>query len=320
MKKVFCLILIAVLLVCLTGCYKAPEKEPHKHYCTTQVIKPTCSAEGYTLYSCTSCIYRAKSDIVPPLSEGGHNYVDLVCEYCNDFLSEQAVDTLDLEFEKMVDDEGNESYVVMGVGAEKHRYVKIPSHHEGLPVTKICAEAFKRYKEIPEYIYIIIPDTVTYIGESAFEYCPNLLSIVIPDSVTYVGERAFWDCQKIQSLTIAGLKGPISNFAFVALMSITTLEIPEGVTEIGVSSFADCENLVSITLPSTLEYIYHGAFENCGKLQRIDYNGTVEQWNRITKEVGMYIDSPTNASWDAYTGKYIVHCLDGIVHKMPSNA
>ena len=41
---------------------------------------------------------------------------------------------------------------------------------------------------------IVIPDSVTSIGERAFEGCKSLTDIVIPDGVTSIGESAFYGC------------------------------------------------------------------------------------------------------------------------------
>ena len=50
---------------------------------------------------------------------------------------------------------------------------------------------------------IILPNTVTYIGDRAFYSCYNLESIIIPDSVTSIGESAFGYCYKLTSVTFA---------------------------------------------------------------------------------------------------------------------
>ena len=41
---------------------------------------------------------------------------------------------------------------------------------------------------------IIIPDSVTSIGEKAFAHCTDLTSITIPNSVTSIGNGAFAFC------------------------------------------------------------------------------------------------------------------------------
>ena len=44
---------------------------------------------------------------------------------------------------------------------------------------------------------IIIPDSVTSIGNYAFYNCTGLTSVTIPDGVTSIGDYAFWDCNKL---------------------------------------------------------------------------------------------------------------------------
>ena len=48
-------------------------------------------------------------------------------------------------------------------------------------------------------------------------------------------------------------------------------------------AFAFCKNLKTLTIHSTTTYIGWGAFFECSSLTEIKFDGTVEQWNAITK-------------------------------------
>ena len=49
---------------------------------------------------------------------------------------------------------------------------------------------------------IVIPDSVTNIGDWAFSNCTSLKSITIPDGVTSIGDSAFEGCTDLISITI----------------------------------------------------------------------------------------------------------------------
>ena len=72
---------------------------------------------------------------------------------------------------------------------------------------------------------LVIPNSVTSIGEKAFFFCSGLTSVTIPNSVTSIGEDAFAYC--------TGLTGE--------------LVIPNSVTSIGAWAFYRCSGLTSVT-------------------------------------------------------------------------
>ena len=63
-------------------------------------------------------------------------------------------------------------------------------------------------------ITFTIPDTVTSIAWSAFEYCSSLKSITISDSVTSIGGYAFEYCSNLTSITISDSVTRIGNGVF----------------------------------------------------------------------------------------------------------
>ena len=64
---------------------------------------------------------------------------------------------------------------------------------------------------------LVIPNSVTSIGDLAFYDCSGLTSVTIPNSVTSIGDYAFWGCSGLTSVTI-----------------------PNSVTSIGWGAFSGC--------------------------------------------------------------------------------
>lgn len=70
---------------------------------------------------------------------------------------------------------------------------------------------------------IIIPDSVTSIGYSAFRFCSWLTSVTIPDSVTSIEKCAFRYCSGLMSVTIPNSVMSIGSFAFFSCDKLTNL-------------------------------------------------------------------------------------------------
>ena len=117
--------------------------------------------------------------------------------------------------------------------------------------------------------HIVIPDSVTIIGDRAFHWCSSLQSIVIPESVTSIGDRAFVSCDSLQSIVIPDSVTEIGNSAFCRCDSLQSIVIPDSVTKIGDSAFWGCKSLQSIVIPDSVTKIGDNAFSRCSSLQNI---------------------------------------------------
>ena len=129
----------------------------------------------------------------------------------------------------------------------------------------ICDEAFMSCS----LASIVIPSSVTSIGNSAFEYCTSLESITIPSSVTSIGDSTFGNCWSLVSIVIPSSVTSIGNNAFWYCSSLKSITIPSSVTSIGDSAFYDCGSLESIVLSSSVTSIGYGVFSGCKLLREI---------------------------------------------------
>ena len=167
-------------------------------------------------------------------------------------------------------------------------------------VTTIGEYAFRNCSSLTS---VEIPDSVTTIGNGAFYYCSSLTSIEIPNSVTTIGEWAFLYCESLTSIEIPDGVTTIGDYAFWYCSSLTSIEIPDSVTTIGDYAFRGCSSLTSIEIPDSVTTIGDYAFNDCNSLTSITFNGTVEEWNAISK----------GSSWKYKVPATEVVCKDGSV-------
>ena len=122
---------------------------------------------------------------------------------------------------------------------------------------------------------IVIPNSVTSIGDWAFSDCTSLSNIVIPDSVTSIGDGAFSSCTSLSSIVIPDSVPSIGDWAFSDCTSLSNIVIPNSVTSIGEGAFSSCTSLSNIVIPDSVTRIGNFAFSNCTSLSNIVISDSV---------------------------------------------
>lgn len=135
--------------------------------------------------------------------------------------------------------------------------VSIPETLAGYTVTGIGDKCFQKQS----IKGVIIPETVTYIGNNAFQDCKNLTSVTFfgaSPGVT-VGNNAFQNCPKLKTINLPEAK-TIGNFAFDGCTSLEKMVLKPGTESIGEYCFRGCSSMTLIEIPDSVTYIGNGVF------------------------------------------------------------
>ncbi len=124
-------------------------------------------------------------------------------------------------------------------------------------VQEMTAATFGDCKSITE---IILPEGLTYVGNSLCKGCTNLERIVLPSTVTEIRGSAFNHCKNLKEINIPNGVTKIENFAFDSCKSLEKIILPDTLVSVGTMAFWCCEKLSEITIPPSLTDIDDNAF------------------------------------------------------------
>ena len=102
-----------------------------------------------------------------------------------------------------------------------------PERHDR-EVTAYAGIADGEFSAFPNLTNVLIPNSVTSIGDYAFESC-DLTNLTIPDAVTSIGVDAFASCA-LTNLVLPGSVTSVGNVAFENCSHLTAVAISSGVT------------------------------------------------------------------------------------------
>ena len=167
--------------------------------------------------------------------------------------------------------EGSDGLTIHGYNGGETTVV-VPSYIGGMPVIAIGNQAFqynsRDYGNESEITQVVIPDTVTSIGENAFLECRELNSVTLSNNLSQIGLQAFYNCESLEEITLPSTLTTLGNYAFGHCTSLKTVNILEGIISIE-GAFAYCSSLEAIKLPNSIRHM-DDAFVNCTSLKTVN--------------------------------------------------
>lgn len=202
-------------------------------------------------------------------------------------------------------------------------------------VTAIGYSAFGSLSTPINVSSVFIPATVLSIGDSAFIYCdalttvtfaensqlksieraafwgsehvhPRFKEIKIPDSVETIGNGAFYECRDLERIALPSALQTLSSVTFYNCTALSEVTFPASLKTIESSAFSGCRNLSEVKLPASLTAIQSSVFHLCINLKTVSYNGSLEQWSRITADNDVLGYSCPSLVMSDYTAQFIL--------------
>ena len=202
-------------------------------------------------------------------------------------------------------------------------------------VTAIGYSAFGSLSTPINVSSVFIPATVLSIGDSAFIYCdalttvtfaensqlksieraafwgsehvhPRFKEIKIPDSVETIGNGAFYECRDLERIALPSALQTLSSVTFYNCTALSEVTFPASLKTIESSAFSGCRNLSKVKLPASLKAIQSSVFHLCINLKTVSYDGSLEQWSRITADNDVLGYSCPSLVMSDYTAQFIL--------------
>ena len=162
----------------------------------------------------------------------------------------------------------------------------IPATLGGYSVTKIAGygDWTGAFEDCIGLTSVIIPDSVTSIGDHAFYDCTGLTSVTIPDSVKSIGSVAFNHTAWYNAQPYGDVYVGKFYYTYKGTMpENTSVVIKKGTKGIADSAFSDCDGLTSITIPDSVTSIGRLAFIWCNYLTSVNISD-LASWCKIEFE------------------------------------
>ena len=249
---------------------------PHAEYRQT-VTQPTCSAQGFTTYTCTECGYYFNSDYTSILPHTPGEWIIDREPTC--FLTGSR------HRECKICKTTLETSSIEKL-AHSYEYIIVPPEGDRqgyyLYTCELCGDSYKDNYFLDDNLRLLInfdyaDKTCVISGVDSF----NDEEIIIPSTVNgckviAIAGNAFEDCATLKRIVIPDTVEEIGKYAFHRCVLLEEIVIPDSVKYIGDEAFCGCRGLISATLPEGLTEIKYSTFSDCVNLRTVNIPANVE--------------------------------------------
>ena len=171
------------------------------------------------------------------------------------------------------------------------------------------------------------------IADCAFSSCEKLVSVMLPETITAIGETLFYECPLIENIVVNGNGGvysseygvlykgnslavypqgktdekfnipagtdSICDYAFLGNQNLKNVILPDSVKSIGNGAFSGCSALTSVTIGENVKSIGAYAFFNCLSLKSVKLSDTITEIG--DSAFGCYYEEDTYKTVDGFT-------------------
>ena len=109
----------------------------------------------------------------------------------------------------------------------------------------------------------MVPEGVTALPVSIFEYANSLRTIHLPSTLRTIGDYAMSGCGNLHDIDFPAGITSIGNYAFNDCGYLRIAVLPDTLVSLGTGAFQNCSRLAYVTLPNEINYVGKNAFNGC---------------------------------------------------------